>query len=363
MKYLLFALVLFGSGFSRGDQTFSWSIRGYPNAGGGCPEAAAVLTETFAKVSQIGTFKVSCNVDTFGAGLNVSVRYVSATALDLVSNDPWPTSRSYQGCLSKLAPEEAFFKQTTELTPFLKYCAFYAEKNSWGGAVRTFTPVVWALGKPKALIRSLSMRMEAGQYYGEAATIKEIVDKSVQRGIPVVEALIDAPIQTKTYDSDLWLRLVIPPERAQHDFSFDYLLGNQLELFNLLLPWELDQDPMRAGSLKQCEAQRQDAQRLLLPDGIVWFCLWDPMQFESVLYNLRIKPGIEGFEQITPGSDGAPFLNDYSSHEECQKDKPAVLEYYTQKLRRRFVGALCSWESRLKPNVRVKMFAYTRHES
>lgn len=348
---------------SFGQRAFSFSVKGYAQGELGCKGASDEILKRFTQATDVKVLGTECKVAFFGRGLDITVRYVSEAALPLVTNDSWPLTRTYESCLAKLAEEEAFFIKTTGLKPFLRYCAYHSEKTSWEKSfISLFTPVIHAVGKPTALIRSLSFPMYQGGYFGGRATEKEIVKKSAALKIPIVEARIDAPSNTRNYSSDLWLRLVIPPEKANRNYKNEYLLSDRLELL-FTLSNESDADPMRADSLEKCESQRKEARSLIPPGSIVWFCMWDHLLFRSQLYNLRVKPGFYRYDKIVPGDDGEPFLNRYGSHEDCVRDRETIVAHYKNKLGEKVTGALCSWKNRFGSETPVRMFIYTKeHE-
>ncbi len=357
--YLFFSLAYVPLSF--GQKGFSFSVRGYPQRQLDCKAGADEVLRRFTQATDVKVLGTDCKPAFFSRGLDITIRYVSEDPLPIVSNGPWPLTRSYESCLAKLDEEEALFTKTTGLKPYLRYCAYHSDKSSWEKSfIYLFTPVIYAMGKPTALIKSFSLPMNQGGYFGGGSVEREIVEKSRALNIPMVEARIDAPRGTKTFSSDLWLRFAVSPEKAKRDVKNDFLLNDRLELLEIL--GESDIDPMIADSIEKCEAQRKDVQALFPAESFVWFCMWDHQLFRSQLYHLRIKPGFHRYDKIVPGDDNEPLLNRFESHEECLKEREAVVAHYKSKLGDKVIGALCSWKDRLKPNLPVRMLLYTKED-
>ena len=219
--------------FSQGQQAYSFSVNRYAQRDLECKGASDEVLKRFTQATDVKILGTNCKVAPAGRGLDITIRYAAEADLPVVSNGAWPLTRSVGACQTKLKEEEAFFTKTTGLTPFLSYCAYHSEKSSWEKSfIHLFTPVMHAMGKPNALIRTLALPMHQGGFFAGNATEREILDKSVMLGLPIVDARIDAPLDTKTYDSDLWLRFAVSPEKAGHNFTNDYLLSDRLELFS-----------------------------------------------------------------------------------------------------------------------------------
>lgn len=343
-------------------QTNSITFVGHPkDTGMTCNGTAEAVGSFFAKAAKVELVSAKCLRDRW-LSYDLQVVYSSEVPLPLVVSPEWPVYRTKAACDAALIKEEKFFVDTTGLSPFMRYCSDFGEASSWEKSIiHLYTPFFYAVGKPKRIVKTLSLEMYPGGYYGGATPLEEILEKSRLAGLPIVQAYIDAPPETKNFQSFLRMRFADNADKPISLLSREYLLKDRIEGFWISLPWELDLDPMLFESLTACEAQKSTVEPLFLErftNPVVWFCMWDHSLFRARLHHLRIRPGEENFQRLTPGEDGEPFSNEYASFEACEKDKPRIVTHYRAKLGESVVGALCSSRFRANPSLPSKAYVY-----
>ncbi|MBI4402803.1 MAG: hypothetical protein HY537_01500 [Deltaproteobacteria bacterium] len=327
---------------------YKHAIVGYPKNDDGCTKTSEQIGNLFQTATGVVLVTARCKQDTH-LGYDIEIIYRADTPVRLSTNDTWPIYKSPEACNASLPGEKELFENVTALRPYLSFC----RKYSWSPEASTrYTPWVEAVGSPQAFIRSYSISMLDGEFSGETSVYKDIIAKSNSAGIGVIDAAIDG----RVHESDLWIRFKLSPEEK---FDPDRLF---------LLKERMGGVFFSAGELpeirsyEQCHEQQKEARVIFdshFTGPVVWFCMRDPYLFRTKLYHLRIKPGPESFEGVVPGDDEEPFLNEYPSREACEHDKDTVVSHYKKKLDDIVLGAMCSWPLYQADPTPIRMKIYT----
>lgn len=352
MKYFLFILVGFSQG-SFAENLFQYHFDGYPKIHSDCKVAARELANEFAQAVGVTITGSKCRRDNIRS-YDLDVFYSAPTEPLINSSGRWGVYRSLQSCKEALGQEKEFIEKNEGLSSFMSYCAEDGESGKMLSQQTRYTPVILTLGKPLTVVRTLAVILYDGAYLSSQKELQEIFEKSNQEGLPLLNLLVDE----LDYNSQLWMRFAFPPEESKKNLEKSYHVKTGLEGF-FSTEFDTGPDPMHGKSKEQCEIQKSFAEKTFNPyfsKPVVWFCMWDKMLERSHLYHLRINPDETNFVRITPGKDGAPFANEYETREECEADRPTVMNYYREKFGHEVAGGLCSWK--LASHDPIKLFLY-----
>ncbi len=347
-KPIILVFVLLSVRAIASPSSSTYTLSGFPKAAGGCQTTADHVGQNFSAAFEVKVVATRCIRQT-ASSADIELRYVTEKPLDLVGSDPWPLHRTHEACRRTLEQEEKLFRDVTGLQPGISYCAERSETkmSSEDSFDPRFSVIFLSRGTPQKELRSLSYRIDDGGIPGRKVLAERILAQAKLAGLPVFDVALDAPPELRNYDTDIWVRILLPPGWSTEGIKRRWFLV-KTDLVGPAAPTQGDSRPYKMPSLKDCEQQRAEAERTFsssFSNRVVWFCAWNYSDFYASLYHLRIKPGAETFESIVPGDDGEPFVNQYRTHGECEREKPQIVEYYRQKLGKEVVGGLCSFNN------------------
>lgn len=345
----LFGMLLHGAGIANAD-TMTIQFPGYPKpANRSCLETAQTAGATFAKEAGVELLEASYLLEEWGR-CDLQILFRSPSPLPLVVSPEWIAYRSQESCQVALGAEETFFVKTTGLSPVFKYCSHLYEGY--------YTPAFYALGKPTKQLKSVRLDIDQGVYSGDGPSLEsEIKAKSVAVGLPLVQSYVGS---TQNRQPFFLLRFAEDPLKPIPSLTREYLLKPRVEReFMPSSDFLNGTDPLRFDTVTDCESQKKSIESIFadrFTSPVVWFCILG--QASAHLYHLRIRPGEESFEKITPGEDSEPFANQYGSFEACEKDKARVTAHYKAKYGNGVVGAICSTKQQTKPALPSRVYVY-----
>lgn len=356
MKLLFFTISFLNSLLSAAE-LYQFSVKGYPKAGQNCSQTATALSEQFVRETGATLTEVKSRPDFFSC--DIDLFYSSEKPLPLQTAGIWSIYPSRKACEEHFQKEKIFFEETTGLSPFMGFCALDPDPNTSADGTYRFSPVFWALGSPKAFLKTFHFSLSEVKFSGTDHEIQEILKKSQGQGLPLVEVFFDE----LKYQAYFWMRFVFKSEPDQNDLSKYFELKSPLESpFSGNSDFDIDGDPMVSLTRAQCETQKELIQRSFsshFQSPVVWFCMEDTLMYRFRLYHLVIKPNwASSLGKIIPGNDGEPFANEYESHQACTQDLPRLIHYYKGHLGDNVLGGLCSWPLSSQP--KSSAFIYFR---
>lgn len=290
---------------------FKYTLKNYPVQPSGCHETAAEIGTRFQQATGIATLTSRC-LDDSADGYRIEVTYEAEQPAALVSTytprggiTPLGRYATKATCEAALAEETKLFEEETTLKALLAYCAIDgvdSEKVKW-------FPRIDAFGQAK--------RAPQMGYYHYFAIPKGMDGKQIREKI--FAGLTQRGLRP--------IAVVFRSRLAYGEAAVHYY-GSRGEKFAMV-------EPTRTPTIEICLAQNQELQNAFVGAAnppLVSYC-GNALVGGSELDVLFLEP-----LQI----DLRPSAERFKTFAECEAQRPALITYYKEKLKRPVRLGLCT---------------------
>lgn len=294
-----------------------------------CRQEAELVGAKLEKEKGVVLYAAVCVRGEFG-GIDAKISYFSEPPLRLVSTD-WGYGvqgffRTRGDCESDLPRQKEIFQKATGIDPFFAYCM--GEETS--GAL-TFAPRVDGFGN--TMVRP---RFFEGYITGRPVEVPANLQNRIQRSIaksadPVVSDFVLTSTDRTSSTSSTYMF------RARYYSRRD-------------APWYLVKADLEFQSVKECQVQTDELETSLKGAGIenlVTFCSWDGLLFRAQSNAFLTRIGSWYSVDTLPET--------FEDVQSCLATRPKAISFYTEKLKKKVIGALCSLDRKAGFPVRHKM--------